>query len=77
MSKFQFLNGKLPKDIMSKIKVRLMYKCCCAQFSVSFGVHELEVRPTPGHTNGCVTFVSHKERLAFTGNDPPGLRFCL
>ena len=34
---------------------------------VIFGAHQLEVRATPGHTNGCVTYVSHKEKLAFTG----------
>ncbi|KAK2568353.1 Persulfide dioxygenase ETHE1-like protein [Acropora cervicornis] len=28
----------------------------------------LEVRSTPGHTNGCVTFVDHASRLAFTGD---------
>ena len=37
--------------------------------SVTFGGHELEVRPTPGHTNGCVTFVCHNEKLAFTGKN--------
>lgn len=35
---------------------------------VKFGNHELEVRSTPGHTNGCVTYVSHKEKMAFTGD---------
>lgn len=35
---------------------------------VSFGSHELEVRSTPGHTNGCVTYICHKEKLAFTGD---------
>ncbi|TKR87998.1 hypothetical protein L596_012310 [Steinernema carpocapsae] len=29
---------------------------------------ELEVRPTPGHTDGCVTFVDHQGRKAFTGD---------
>ena len=28
----------------------------------------LEVRHTPGHTNGCVTYVEHKMGLAFTGD---------
>lgn len=33
-----------------------------------FGDQELEVRSTPGHTSGCVTFVMHKHRMAFTGD---------
>ncbi len=35
---------------------------------VRFGDHALEVRSTPGHTNGCLTFVSSDRRLAFTGD---------
>jgi len=35
---------------------------------VSFGQHELEVRETPGHTNGCLTYVCHQPRMAFTGD---------
>jgi len=30
--------------------------------------NELEVRATPGHTNGCLTYVHHKRRMAFTGD---------
>jgi len=33
-----------------------------------FGSHQLEVRETPGHTNGCVTYVCHKQGMAFTGD---------
>jgi sulfur dioxygenase len=29
---------------------------------------ELEVLATPGHTDGCVTYVSHKGRSLFTGD---------
>lgn len=36
--------------------------------SVVFGRHSLEVRPTPGHTNGCVTYVCHEQGIAFTGD---------
>ncbi|XP_049769232.1 persulfide dioxygenase ETHE1, mitochondrial isoform X1 [Schistocerca serialis cubense] len=36
--------------------------------NVEFGRHKLEVRPTPGHTNGCVTYVSHDQGLVFTGD---------
>ena len=36
--------------------------------TVCFGRHVLEVRETPGHTDGCVTFVCHEEGMAFTGD---------
>ena len=29
---------------------------------------KLEVRSTPGHTNGCVTYVDHENAMAFTGD---------
>ncbi|GIY56642.1 persulfide dioxygenase ETHE1 homolog, mitochondrial [Caerostris darwini] len=35
---------------------------------VKIGDIDLEVRPTPGHTDGCVTFVCHEEKMAFTGD---------
>ena len=35
---------------------------------VSFGKRSLEVRATPGHTNGCVTYVLDDEIMAFTGD---------
>jgi sulfur dioxygenase len=35
---------------------------------IRFGAHELEVRETPGHTRGCLTYVMHEPRLAFTGD---------
>jgi sulfur dioxygenase len=35
---------------------------------IVFGQHELEVRETPGHTDGCLTYVSHTQKLAFTGD---------
>jgi sulfur dioxygenase len=35
---------------------------------ISFGRHALEVRETPGHTNGCLTFVCPEPRMAFTGD---------
>ncbi|XP_071441182.1 persulfide dioxygenase ETHE1, mitochondrial isoform X2 [Hetaerina americana] len=35
---------------------------------ISFGSHQLEVRPTPGHTNGCVSYILHKQGIAFTGD---------
>ncbi|MFS8065482.1 MAG: MBL fold metallo-hydrolase [Byssovorax sp.] len=35
---------------------------------VSFGRYHLEVRETPGHTDGCLTFVTGDEKKAFTGD---------
>ena len=35
---------------------------------IGFGRRQLEVRATPGHTNGCLTFVLDDQRLAFTGD---------
>ncbi len=35
---------------------------------VAFGQRHLEVRATPGHTDGCLTFVSDDQRMAFTGD---------
>jgi glyoxylase-like metal-dependent hydrolase (beta-lactamase superfamily II) len=35
---------------------------------VTFGGHALEVRETPGHTDGCVSFVCHEQGMAFTGD---------
>lgn len=35
---------------------------------VVFGRHHLDVRATPGHTEGCLTYVSGDRRMAFTGD---------
>jgi sulfur dioxygenase len=35
---------------------------------VEFGLRHLEVRATPGHTDGCITYVSDDHRMAFTGD---------
>jgi glyoxylase-like metal-dependent hydrolase (beta-lactamase superfamily II)/rhodanese-related sulfurtransferase len=35
---------------------------------VAFGGRHLQVRATPGHTDGCLTFVLDDERMAFTGD---------
>jgi len=35
---------------------------------VEFGKRSLEVRATPGHTNGCITYVLDDESMAFTGD---------
>ncbi|MBM3342157.1 MAG: MBL fold metallo-hydrolase [Betaproteobacteria bacterium] len=35
---------------------------------VSFGARYVEARETPGHTNGCMTYVLDDESMAFTGD---------
>ncbi len=35
---------------------------------VSFGKRHLEVRATPGHTDGCLTYVLDDQSIAFTGD---------
>jgi sulfur dioxygenase len=35
---------------------------------IRFGRYALEVRETPGHTDGCLTFVTDDLRMAFTGD---------
>ena len=35
---------------------------------VAFGKYHLEVRATPGHTDGCLTFVLGDRRMVFTGD---------
>jgi len=35
---------------------------------VKFGRFQLECRSTPGHTDGCMTFVWHEKGMAFTGD---------
>lgn len=36
--------------------------------TVKFGACTIEVRSTPGHTNGCVTYVTGDKSMAFTGD---------
>jgi sulfur dioxygenase len=36
--------------------------------TIGFGRYELEVRETPGHTDGCVSYVCHAQGMAFTGD---------
>ncbi|PBC26340.1 persulfide dioxygenase ETHE1, mitochondrial [Apis cerana] len=35
---------------------------------ICFGRHNLQVLPTPGHTEGCVTYVCYEQGIAFTGD---------
>ena len=36
--------------------------------TIAFGKRSLQVRATPGHTNGCLTYVLDNETMAFTGD---------
>ena len=36
--------------------------------TVTFGEHNLQVRATPGHTGGCLTYVLDDRSMAFTGD---------
>ncbi len=36
--------------------------------TLRFGTQQLEARPTPGHTNGCVSYVLDDLSIAFTGD---------
>jgi sulfur dioxygenase len=36
--------------------------------SVAFGTHQLRVIETPGHTDGCISFVLDNDVMAFTGD---------
>jgi sulfur dioxygenase len=40
----------------------------CDGDRVAFGARHLEVRATPGHTNGCLTYVLDDQSMAFTGD---------
>ena len=35
---------------------------------VKFGQFEIEARSTPGHTDGCMSFIFHQGEMAFTGD---------
>ncbi|CAB3247103.1 unnamed protein product [Arctia plantaginis] len=35
---------------------------------INFGAHKLEATATPGHTNGCLTYICHEQGIAFTGD---------
>ena len=35
---------------------------------IAFGTRQIEVRATPGHTHGCLSFVLDDESMAFTGD---------
>ncbi|MFO0662891.1 MAG: MBL fold metallo-hydrolase [Polyangiaceae bacterium] len=36
--------------------------------SIAFGAHSLEVLPTPGHTSGCLSYLTNDKAMVFTGD---------
>lgn len=67
-------SGLLRTRLGSKAVVGVKVGAECVDVTVDdgdrlkFGSNELEVRATPGHTDGCVTFVTGDHRHAFTGD---------
>uniref|UniRef100_A0A023F8B6 Persulfide dioxygenase ETHE1, mitochondrial n=1 Tax=Triatoma infestans TaxID=30076 RepID=A0A023F8B6_TRIIF len=56
------------KSLISKISGALADVYVDPGDKVQFGKFSLSVRPTPGHTNGCVTYVCDSQGIAFTGD---------
>uniref|UniRef100_A0A224XVL3 Persulfide dioxygenase ETHE1, mitochondrial n=1 Tax=Panstrongylus lignarius TaxID=156445 RepID=A0A224XVL3_9HEMI len=56
------------KSLISKISGALADVYVEPGDKVQFGKFSLSVRPTPGHTNGCVTYVCDSQGIAFTGD---------
>jgi len=56
------------KSVISKISGAKADVCVKDGDTIDFGELALEVRSTPGHTNGCLTYVDHINRAAFTGD---------
>lgn len=63
--KKQFLSCKSAISAASKADADVKLK---EGDKLTFGKYELEVRSTPGHTNGCITYVWHEKEMAFTGD---------
>ena len=67
-------SGMLRQHFGAKTVVSERAGIVCADLQVKqgdrirFGQHELEIRETPGHTNGCLSFVCHQARMVFTGD---------
>jgi sulfur dioxygenase len=66
-------SGKLKKMIQTAKSV-ISYSRAEADIQVKdgdrikFGDEELLVLSTPGHTDGCLSFVNHKSKMVFTGD---------
>ncbi len=67
-------SGRLREKTGAKIAVAATAGVSNADLALSdgdeirFGAHALEARSTPGHTDGCMTFVCHEQGYAFTGD---------
>ncbi len=67
-------SGLLRQRMGSQSVVARVAGANCADILVShgdkvvFGEHSLEVRRTPGHTDGCVAYVDHEGQRVFTGD---------
>ena len=55
-------------DAMSRCCASLVWRALVDGDRVAFGSRHLEVRATPGHTSGCLTYVMDDHRMAFTGD---------
>jgi len=64
------LKGKIPscKSVISAVSEAVSDVKIKDGDKIKFGKYELEARSTPGHTNGCMTFVWHEKGMAFTGD---------
>ena len=64
------LRKKVPsmKSVISKVSGAKADLLVSHGDQVKFGDQSVEVKSTPGHTDGCVTYVSHFGRMAFTGD---------
>ena len=66
--------GELRNRLGVKTVVSAQADVVCADVAaahgdaIPFGSHTLEVRATPGHTNGCITYVTSDRKMAFTGD---------
>jgi glyoxylase-like metal-dependent hydrolase (beta-lactamase superfamily II)/rhodanese-related sulfurtransferase len=67
-------SGMLSQHFGAKSVVSERAGIVCADWQVKqgdrvrFGQHALEVRETPGHTNGCLSFVCREAHMIFTGD---------
>ncbi|XP_067143817.1 persulfide dioxygenase ETHE1, mitochondrial [Centruroides vittatus] len=56
------------KSVISKASGAKADKLTVPGDVLKIGNYELEIRSTPGHTDGCVTYVLHDQKVAFTGD---------
>jgi sulfur dioxygenase len=67
-------SGRFRDELSSKVAVSVAAGVANADIelkhedTIEFGSCSLEARLTPGHTSGCVTYVSHSEGFACTGD---------